>query len=93
MKSVVRLVGRASGILPKFVQFLQSSGAEQGDKQKALETELEELNSFLEAKGPYLGGEKIIAADLALSPRLYHIEVAAKALKVRSTKLEKLKHS
>lgn len=64
------------------MQFLKSSGSEQSEKQKALEGDLEELNKFLEDNGPYLGGEKVIAADLALSPRLYHIDVAAKALKV-----------
>ena len=76
-------VHRASGILPKFVKFLKSSGSEQAEKQKDLESDLDELNKFLEENGPYLGGERVIAADLALSPRLYHIDVAAKALKVR----------
>lgn len=64
------------------MQFLTASKAEEGEKQKALETELDELNKFLEGNGPYLGGDKFIAADAALSPKLHHIDVAAKALKV-----------
>ncbi|KAK9810673.1 hypothetical protein WJX73_009341 [Symbiochloris irregularis] len=71
----------ASGILPKFVQFLTADKADEAEKQKALETELDELNKFLEGNGPYLGGDKFIAADAALSPKLHHIDVAAKALK------------
>lgn len=75
---------RASGIFPKFVQFLTAKQEEEAEKQKVLETELDELNKFLEGNGPYLGGDKFIAADAALSPKLHHIDVAAKALKVGS---------
>lgn len=44
--------------------------------------ELQKLNSHLEANGPFLKGKDISAGDLALAPKLHHLQVALKALKV-----------
>ena len=44
--------------------------------------ELKILNSHLESHGPYLKGKDISAGDLALAPKLHHMQVALKAFKV-----------
>lgn len=44
--------------------------------------ELRELNSHLESHGPFLKGKDISAGDLALAPKLHHMQVALKAFKV-----------
>ncbi len=44
--------------------------------------ELKALNSHLESHGPYLKGKDISAGDLALAPKLHHMQVALKAFKV-----------
>ena len=44
--------------------------------------ELKVLNSHLESHGPYLKGKDISAGDLALAPKLHHMQVALKAFKV-----------
>ena len=44
--------------------------------------ELKALNSHLETGGPFLKGDKISAGDLALAPKLHHMQVALKAFKV-----------
>ena len=45
--------------------------------------ELKALNSHLETGGPFLKGDKISAGDLALAPKLHHMQVALKAFKVK----------
>lgn len=44
--------------------------------------ELKGLNNHLESSGPYLKGKDVSAGDLALAPKLHHMQVALKALKV-----------
>ena len=44
--------------------------------------ELKTLNSHLEANGPFLKGNDISSGDLALAPKLHHMQVALKAFKV-----------
>ena len=46
--------------------------------------ELKGLNSHLQSSGPYLKGEDVSAGDLALAPKLHHMQVALKALKVHT---------
>ncbi|KAK9830373.1 hypothetical protein WJX72_011371 [[Myrmecia] bisecta] len=70
-----------SKVFPAFVQYLKSSGAEEGEKREALLKELDLLNSHLEQHGPFLKGQDISAGDLALAPKLYHLTVALKAFK------------
>ncbi len=43
---------------------------------------LEELNTHLEKSGPFLKGKDISSGDLALAPKLHHLEIAAKHYKV-----------
>eukprot|EP00899_Mesostigma_viride_P016408 jgi/Mesvir1/24769/Mv22024-RA.1 len=71
-------------LFPAFVQFLttpRGSPEEQG-KLDAFLAELRAINQHLNTTGrPFLGGEKVSAADLALIPKLYHAKVALKHFK------------
>ena len=44
--------------------------------------ELQKLNSHLAANGPFLKGQDISSGDLALAPKLHHMQVALKEIKV-----------
>lgn len=44
--------------------------------------ELKGLNSHLESTGPYLKGKDVSSGDLALAPKLHHMQVALKAFRV-----------
>lgn len=64
-----------SNIFGTFVSFLKSKDANDGSEQ-ALLTELKALDEHLKAHGPVIAGEKISAVDLALGPKLYHLDIA-----------------
>ncbi|KAM7492093.1 hypothetical protein LguiA_035014 [Lonicera macranthoides] len=64
-----------SKIFPSFVKFLKSKDPSDGSEQALLD-ELKTLDEHLKAHGPYIGGEKITAADLSLAPKLFHLKVA-----------------
>nr|AZL93848.1 dehydroascorbate reductase 1 [Ceanothus thyrsiflorus] len=64
-----------SKIFGTFVTFLKSKDPTDGSEQ-ALLTELKALDEHLKAHGPYVAGEKVTAVDLALAPKLYHLDVA-----------------
>ncbi|KAL4379534.1 hypothetical protein GQ457_02G023030 [Hibiscus cannabinus] len=64
-----------SNIFGTFVTFLKSKDANDGSEQ-ALLNELKALDEHLKAHGPFIAGENISAVDLALGPKLYHLEVA-----------------
>ncbi|KAJ9175651.1 hypothetical protein P3X46_014188 [Hevea brasiliensis] len=64
-----------SKIFPSFVKFLKSKDSNDGSEQALLE-ELKALEEHLKAHGPFIAGEKIIAVELSLAPKLYHLEVA-----------------
>ncbi|KAF6148864.1 hypothetical protein GIB67_014235 [Kingdonia uniflora] len=66
---------RGSKLFPSFVKFLKSKDPSDGTEQALLD-ELNTLEEHLKAHGPYVGGEKISAADLSLAPKLFHLEVA-----------------
>lgn len=71
-----------SKVFPSFVQFLKSKGEESAEKEQALVKELEALDAHLAAgPGPFLQGADISAADLALGPKLYHLQIALKEYK------------
>lgn len=55
-----------------------------------LSQELKGLNSHLESSGPYLKGKDVSSGDLALAPKLHHMQVALKAFKVQSQLLDEL---
>lgn len=71
-----------SKVFPSFVQFLKSDDGAAAEKQAALEAELSSLNDHLAQSGPFLKGDSISAGDLALAPKLYHLKIALKELKV-----------
>ncbi len=75
-------MGSGSKVFPSFVQFLKSEDSEKVEKQAALEAELSGLNDHLSQHGPFLKGSVISAGDLALAPKLYHLKIALKELKV-----------
>ncbi|KNA12785.1 hypothetical protein SOVF_122820 [Spinacia oleracea] len=64
-----------SKIFPAFVGFIKSKDPSDG-KEQGLLNELSSFNDYLKENGPFINGEKISAADLALGPKLYHMEIA-----------------
>ncbi|KAI3438883.1 hypothetical protein D9Q98_001298 [Chlorella vulgaris] len=65
-------------VLPKFKNFITSNPEEAAAKEAELEACLRGLDAHLAASGPYIGGEAPCATDLAVMPRLYHMQVATK---------------
>ena len=43
---------------------------------------LKEIDEYIQNHSAYLGGDRPNAVDCAIAPRLYHIQVAMKELKV-----------
>ncbi len=68
------------------MQFLKSDESTKAEKQAALEAELSALDSHLSQNGPFLKGANISAGDLALAPKLYHLQIALRELKVREAR-------
>ncbi|KAL4291474.1 hypothetical protein GQ457_14G023120 [Hibiscus cannabinus] len=64
-----------SKIFGAFVTFLKSKDANDGAEQ-ALVNELKALDEHLKGHGPFIAGDKITAVDLALGPKLYHLQIA-----------------
>ncbi|KAG0600196.1 hypothetical protein M758_11G014800 [Ceratodon purpureus] len=62
-------------VFPKFVAFLKSKDANDGTEGELL-TELKALDEHLKSNKPFIAGEKVTAADLALAPKLYHLKIA-----------------
>ncbi|MBA0575575.1 hypothetical protein Goshw_008436 [Gossypium schwendimanii] len=75
LKTPPQFASVGSNIFGTFVTFLKSKDANDGSEQ-ALLNELKALDEHLKAHGPFIAGEKISAVDLALGPKLYHLEVA-----------------
>jgi glutathione S-transferase len=73
-------------VLPKFKNFITSSPEEAAAKEAELEACLRGLDAHLAANGPYIGGEAPCATDLAVMPRLYHMQVATKHFRVGGCK-------
>ena len=72
-----------SGIFRAFVEYLKSSSAaEEAVCREKLEYELSLLNHHLASAGTkYICGSNLSPADFDMAPKLYHIQVAGKALK------------
>lgn len=70
-------------MLPKFRDFIKSSAEEAAAKEADLTACLRGVNEHLEAHGPFIGGAAPCATDLAVMPRLYHMQVATKHFRVR----------
>ncbi|KAE8735158.1 putative glutathione S-transferase DHAR4 [Hibiscus syriacus] len=75
LKTPPEFASVGSDIFGTFTTFLKSKDANDGSEQ-ALLVELKALDEHLKAHGPFIAGENIIAVDLALAPKLYHLEVA-----------------
>lgn len=61
-----QIAGVAEKFFPSFVGFLKSSGEEAADKEAAFLEQLKQLETYLSANGPYLGGEQLKAPDAML---------------------------
>ncbi|KAE8694548.1 putative glutathione S-transferase DHAR4 [Hibiscus syriacus] len=75
LKTPPEFASVGSNIFGTVVTFLKSKDANDGSEQ-ALLNELKALDEHLKAHGPYIAGENVSAVDLALAPKLYHLEVA-----------------
>ncbi|KAJ3674751.1 hypothetical protein LUZ60_005367 [Juncus effusus] len=64
-----------SKIFSTFIGFLKSKDSSDGTEQ-ALLNELKSFDDYLKDNGPFINGEKISGADLALAPKLYHMEIS-----------------
>ncbi|KAM7268094.1 hypothetical protein ACFE04_010260 [Oxalis oulophora] len=64
-----------SKIFSTFIGFIKSKDPSDGTEQALLD-ELTSFNDYLKDNGPFINGEKVSAADLALGPKLYHLEIA-----------------
>lgn len=64
-----------SKIFSSFIGFLKSQDSNDGTEQ-ALLAELASFNDYIKENGPFINGDMISAVDLALAPKLYHMEVA-----------------
>ncbi|KAM6546255.1 hypothetical protein CsatB_026991 [Cannabis sativa] len=64
-----------SKIFSTFIGFLKSKDPNDGTEQALLD-ELSSFNDYLKENGPFINGKDVSAADLALSPKLYHLEIA-----------------
>ena len=78
----VRNCCRATGIMPALPKYLKASGPEEASAQRDLKDQLTQLDGHLAKQGPWITGQNISAGDLALGPKLYHVQVACKHFKV-----------
>lgn len=62
-------------IFPNFAAFLKSKDPNDGT-EAALLAELKSLDEHLKSNKPFIAGEAVTAADLALAPKLHHLTVA-----------------
>lgn len=63
-----------SKIFSTFIGFLKSKDPSDGTEQ-ALLSELTAFDNYLKDNGPFVNGGKVSATDLALGPKLYHMEI------------------
>lgn len=68
------ITGVGEKLFPSFVQFLKSGPDEQAEKEAALLEQLEQIDAHLAAKGPYLSGAEMGAAD-CMTVRLCPVHV------------------
>lgn len=61
-----QIAGVAEKFFPSFVGFLKSSDEEAADKEAAFMEQLNQLEAYLSANGPYLGGDQLKAPDAML---------------------------
>ncbi|BFI27997.1 glutathione dehydrogenase/transferase [Marchantia polymorpha subsp. ruderalis] len=64
-----------SSIFGAFIGHLKSKDSSDGTEAALLKV-LVEFNEYLQQSGPFVNGEKICSVDLALAPKLFHMQVA-----------------
>ncbi|KAF5176989.1 Chloride intracellular channel protein [Thalictrum thalictroides] len=64
-----------SKIFSTFIGFLKSKDPSDGT-ELALLSELTAFNDYIKENGPFINGKDVSAPDLALGPKLYHLEIA-----------------
>ncbi|KAF8407622.1 hypothetical protein HHK36_006755 [Tetracentron sinense] len=64
-----------SKIFSTFISFLKSKDPNDGTEQ-ALLSELTSFNDYIKENGPFVNGKEVSAVDLALGPKLYHLQIA-----------------
>jgi hypothetical protein len=69
-------------VLGKMKAFISSSPEEADEKEAALVECLRNLDRHLAAGGAYIGGAAPCSTDMAVMPRLYHMQVATQFFRV-----------
>ena len=73
---------RATQIFPALPKYLQAGGSEEAEAQRDLKGQVTQLDSHLKSHGPWITGHSLSAGDLALGPKLHHVQVTCKHFKV-----------
>lgn len=72
-----------SVLFPYFLEYIKSEGTENKEQAQLLK-ELKKIDEFLgKSDGNFFGGTEINALDLQIAPKLKHIIVGSKAVKVQ----------
>ena len=72
-----------SSLMPYFIEFIKSEGTDNQEQAQLLK-ELKKIDEFLgKSEGNFFGGSAINALDLQIAPKLKHIIIGSKAVKVR----------
>eukprot|EP00963_Diacronema_lutheri_P008113 scaffold698_cov333-Pavlova_lutheri.AAC.5 len=69
-----------SKVFPAFAAFFKSKDPSDGTEQELLE-QLRALNDYLQKSGPYVGGQTVCTVDMALAPKLHHMDLVLKEFK------------
>jgi glutathione S-transferase len=70
-------------IFGAFKEFAKAETEEEAkEKEAALVSALEELDTYLQKTNPYIGGDSPCSTDLLIMPRLYHLKIALKHFRV-----------
>lgn len=71
-----------ANLFPSFLEFIKSEGKE-NQEQAQLTKVLQNIDSFLgNSDGNFFGGASISALDLQIAPKLKHIVIGSKVVKV-----------
>ena len=73
---------RATQIFPALPKYLKAGGPEEAEAQRDLKDQLTQLDSHLKSQGPWIMGHSLSAGDLALGPKLHHVQLTCKHFKV-----------
>lgn len=60
------------GFFGAFRNLLFAKAEEAADKKAAFVAELDKVEAYLAANGPYFGGDKLDATDASMAPKMYH---------------------